>query len=489
MSQADIGLIGLAVMGENLVLNMESKGFTVAVYNRTVSKVDDFTDGRGAGQEVHRLPLHRGPWPRDLKSPRKVMIMVKAGQAVDDTIEQLIPVLSPGRHHHRRRQLATTRTRSGARRTSRARASLHRHRRLRRRGGRPPRPLHHAGRLAQGLARREADLPGDRRQGPGRQPLLRLGRRGRRRPLREDGAQRHRVRRHAAHLRGLPDHAGRPGHDGRRDAARSSTSGTRASSTATSSRSPATSSPTRTRTARPSSTRSSTRPGQKGTGKWTGIAALDQGVPLTLIAEAVFARCLSAPRTSASPPSRGLRRAPRAKRRSRATGRAFLDDLRDALYASKIVSYAQGFLLLRAAAAEYGWKLNYGGIALMWRGGCIIRSAFLGKIKEAFDAEPDLANLLLAPFFRDKIAEAESGWREVVADRRAEPAFPCPAISAALAYFDGYRCERLPANLLQAQRDYFGAHTYERVDEPRGKFFHTNWTGRGGTTSSSTYSA
>ena len=226
--------------------------------------------------------------------------------------------------------------------------------------------------------------------------------------------------------------------------------------------------------------------GQKGTGKWTGIVALNQSVALTLIAEAVFARCLSAAkdeRVAASKVFAAPEGVPVGEGRSE-----LLAGLRYALYASKVVSYAQGFLLLRAAAAEYGWKLNYGGIALMWRGGCIIRSAFLGRIKEAFDADPSLPNLLLAPFFRDKIATAEKGWRGVVAAAVLN-GIPVPALSAGLSYFDGYRSERLPANLLQAQRDYFGAHTYERVDEPRGKFFHTNWTGRGGSTSASTYSA
>jgi 6-phosphogluconate dehydrogenase len=223
--------------------------------------------------------------------------------------------------------------------------------------------------------------------------------------------------------------------------------------------------------------------GQKGTGKWTVTAALDQGIPLTLIGEAVFSRCLSAikdERVKASeklkweaPPFNGDRQ-------------AFLTDLHDALYASKIVSYAQGYSLMKAAGEEYKWNLNYGGIALMWRGGCIIRSIFLGKIKEAFDHNPGLANLLLDPFFNSTIERAQAGWRRVVAAAVSQ-GLPVPAISSALAYLDGYRCANLPANLLQAQRDYFGAHMYERTDKPRGEFFHTNWTGRGGDTASSTY--
>ena len=225
--------------------------------------------------------------------------------------------------------------------------------------------------------------------------------------------------------------------------------------------------------------------GQKGTGKWTGIAALDLGQPLTLIGEAVFARCLSALKDQRVRASKVLS-GPTAK--FDGDKGAFVNDLRQALYASKIVSYAQGYQLMRAAAEHYKWNLNYGGVALMWRGGCIIRSAFLGKIKEAFDKNPELENLLLDPFFADAVDSAQDSWRKVVTTSVAM-GIPMPATSSALAFFDGYRAERLPANLLQAQRDYFGAHTYERVDKPRGEFFHTNWTGRGGTTAASTYIA
>ena len=225
--------------------------------------------------------------------------------------------------------------------------------------------------------------------------------------------------------------------------------------------------------------------GQKGTGKWTGIAALDQGQPLTLIGEAVFARCLSALKDERSEAARALRGDVLPFEGDRT---AFVRDLRQALYASKIVSYAQGYQLMRSAAAEYGWKLNYGSIALMWRGGCIIRSAFLGRIKEAFDQDSGLVNLLLDPFFADAVTKCQSAWRRVVI-KAVEMGLSAPAMSSALAYFDGYRSARLPANLLQAQRDYFGAHTYERVDKPRGEFYHTNWTGRGGNTAASTYNA
>jgi 6-phosphogluconate dehydrogenase len=223
--------------------------------------------------------------------------------------------------------------------------------------------------------------------------------------------------------------------------------------------------------------------GQKGTGKWTGIEALNLGIPLTLIGESVFARCLSAIKEERVEASRVLSGPVPSFGGDR---KAFIDHIKSALYASKIVSYAQGYTLMREAAKEYGWNLNYGNIALLWRGGCIIRSVFLGKIKEAFDHNPSLTNLLLDPFFKEKVEAAQEGWRKVVATALVN-GIPVPAFTTALNYFDGYRSERLPANMLQAQRDYFGAHTYERVDRPRGQFFHTNWTGRGGDTSSSTY--
>jgi 6-phosphogluconate dehydrogenase len=228
--------------------------------------------------------------------------------------------------------------------------------------------------------------------------------------------------------------------------------------------------------------------GQKGTGKWTAVAALDEGVPLTLIGEAVFARCLSAQKEERVEASKIL-----GSEITRFVGtdeekKAFINSISRALLASKVVSYAQGYMLMRAAAESYGWHLNYGGIALMWRGGCIIRSVFLGRIYDAYKADPELTNLLTTPYFRELMAGLIPDWRRVVGACVAA-GLPTPAFSSALAYYDGYRCPRLPANLLQAQRDYFGAHTYERVDAPRGEFFHTNWTGRGGTTSAGTYNA
>ncbi|MGN1075332.1 MAG: decarboxylating NADP(+)-dependent phosphogluconate dehydrogenase, partial [Eubacteriales bacterium] len=228
--------------------------------------------------------------------------------------------------------------------------------------------------------------------------------------------------------------------------------------------------------------------GQKGTGKWTGIAALDEGVPLTLIGEAVFARCLSAMKEERVAASGILGGCTEKFSGTCEEKKAFIENIRCALLASKIISYAQGYTLMRTAAKTYGWNLNYGGIALMWRGGCIIRSVFLGKIKEAYDKNPELSNLLLDDYFKDKILSLVPSWRKVVASATMA-GIPAPAFSSALEYFDGYRCEKLPANLLQAQRDYFGAHTYERLDSPRGQFFHTNWTGHGGDTSASTYTA
>jgi 6-phosphogluconate dehydrogenase len=222
---------------------------------------------------------------------------------------------------------------------------------------------------------------------------------------------------------------------------------------------------------------------QKGTGKWTGIAALDKGVPLTMVVEAVFGRALSSLKDERSTAAKVLSG---PQPRINGDPNTFIRDLEQALYASKIISYTQGYMLFRAAAKEYGWNLNYGGIALMWRGGCIIRSAFLGKIKEAYDTNPSLENLLLSSYFTKQVVSAQTGWRRVVA-KAVKAGIPTPAMSSALAFFDGYRHERLPANLLQAQRDYFGAHTYQRLDKPRGEYFHTNWTGHGGDVTSTVW--
>ena len=225
--------------------------------------------------------------------------------------------------------------------------------------------------------------------------------------------------------------------------------------------------------------------GQKGTGKWTVINSSELGIPITLIAEAVYSRCVSALKEERVAAAKKLK-GPRCQ--ISGDRAAFVEDVRQALYASKIISYAQGYMLMRAAAKEYGWNLNYGGVALMWRGGCIIRSRFLAKIKEAFDRNPNLTNLLLDKFFRGEIKKCQRSWRKVIATA-ARKGIPVPAFSTALNFYDSYRCQRLPANLLQAQRDYFGAHTYERLDKPPGQYFHTNWTGHGGVTSSGSYTA
>ncbi len=481
MAKMDMGLIGLAVMGENLVLNAESKGFSVAVFNRTVSKVDDFVNGRGKGKNI--LGCHSiEELCANLKTPRKVMMLVKAGKAVDDFIELLLPHLEPGdiiidggNSHFpdtiRRAQYVESKGFlyigtgvSGGEEGALLGPSIM--------PGGSPAAWEHVKPIFQAIASKTADgAPccdwvgeggaghfvkmvhngieyGDMQMICETYHLMSQG-------LGMSNAEMHEVFAEwnkgeldsylieiTRDILGYKDEEGNEVVDLILDTA-----------------------------------------GQKGTGKWTAIAALDQGQPLTLIGEAVFARCLSAikdERVAASKLIKGQTCAFDGDKK------AFVNDLRQALYASKIVSYAQGYQLMRSAAAEYGWNLNYGGIALMWRGGCIIRSAFLGKIKEAFDKDPGLVNLLLDPFFKDAIEKAQSAWRRVITTA-VKLGIPAPALSTALAYFDGYRAERLPANLLQAQRDYFGAHTYERVDKPRGEFFHTNWTGRGGMTSASTY--
>ncbi|MDR1324859.1 MAG: decarboxylating NADP(+)-dependent phosphogluconate dehydrogenase [Treponema sp.] len=481
MNNADIGLIGLAVMGENLVLNMESKGFTVAVYNRTVAKVDAFTKGRGAGKHIvgcHDLTALAAA----LKRPRKVMIMVKAGQAVDDTIEQLLPVLEAG-------DIIIDGGNSNYQDT------------IRRTAYAESKGLLYIGTGVSGGEEGALTGPslmpgGSAAAWPTVKPILQaiaakveggvaccdwVG---------ENGAGHFVKMVHNGieygdmelicesydllkNVLGLNSAEMGDVFDGwnkgnlnsylveiTRDILRYKDADGSALvehilDTA----------------------------GQKGTGKWTGIAALDAGVPLTLIAEAVFSRCLSAAKEERVKAAKVFSQPTITKP---ADAQGFINDLEKALYAAKVVSYAQGYLLMREAAKEHQWNLNYGGIALMWRGGCIIRSVFLSKIKEAFDKNSDLKNLLLDPFFTGIIEDAQASWRRVVATAVAN-GIPVPAFSSALSYFDGYRSERLPANLLQAQRDYFGAHTYERTDKPRGEFFHTNWTGHGGSTSASTY--
>ncbi len=478
---ADIGLIGLAVMGENLVLNMESKGFTVAVYNRTVEKVDKFVNGRGAGKNfigassIEELTA-------SLKKPRKVMMLVKAGQPVDDFIEQLIPHLEPGdiiidggNSHFpdtiRRTKYVESKGLlyigtgvSGGEEGALLGPSMM--------PGGSPAAWPHVKEIFQAVAAKVedgspcCDWVGEGGAGHfvkmvhngieyGDMQIINEAYQMMKELLGMTADEMHEVFKKwnteeldsylieiTRDILAFKDEDGQPMVEKILDTA-----------------------------------------GQKGTGKWTGVAALDLGIPLTLIGESVFARCLSAQkdlRVAASKEIKG------PKPEFKGDRAQFIDDLKMALYGAKIISYAQGYNLMMEAAKEYKWNLNYGGIALMWRGGCIIRSAFLGDIKKAFDKNPALPNLLLDPFFKEKVEAAQAGWRRVCATALAN-GIPAPALTSALCYFDGFRSERLPANLLQAQRDYFGAHTYERIDKPRGQFFHTNWTGRGGDTASSTY--
>jgi 6-phosphogluconate dehydrogenase len=479
---SDIGLVGLAVMGENLVLNMESKGFSVSVYNRTVEKVDNFVTGRGKGKKIfgaHSI----AELVASLKRPRKVMLMVKAGQAVDDFIELLLPHLEPGdiiidggnTHFpdtNRRTKYVESKGLlyigtgvSGGEEGALLGPSIMP-------GGSPQawasiKPVFQAISAKVENETPCCDWVGQDGAGHfvkmvhngieyGDMQLICEAYQIMKDLLGMSADEMHEV--FAAWNKGdldsylveitrdilsYKDTDGQPIVDKILDTA-----------------------------------------GQKGTGKWTAVAALDQGVPLTLIGEAVFARCLSAQKDERVAAA-GILHGP--KPAFSGDKKALTEDLRKALFAAKVVSYAQGYTLMRAAAQEYKWNLNYGGIALMWRGGCIIRSVFLGKIKEAFDKNPDIANILLDPYFTNKLKEAQSGWRNVVSQALTN-GVPAPTLTAALCYYDGYRSERLPANLLQAQRDYFGAHTYERLDKPRGEFFHTNWTGRGGDTVSTTYS-
>ena len=478
---ADIGLIGLAVMGENLVLNMESKGYTVAVYNRTVEKVDVFTNGRAKGKNI--IGTHSiEELVKSIKRPRKIMLLVKAGRAVDDFIEKLIPhlekgdiIIDGGNTHfpdtNRRTEYVESKGLlyigtgvSGGEEGALKGPSIMP-------GGsndawKEVKPVFQdiAAKVDDGSPC--CDWVGEKGAGHfvkmvhngieyGDMQLICEAYYIMKELLGMTPEEMHEVFKEwnkgeldsylieiTRDILAFKDDDGKPLVEKILDTA-----------------------------------------GQKGTGKWTGIAALDHGVPLTLIGEAVFARCLSAQKEERVKASRELTG---IEKNFTGDKKAFIEDIKNALYASKIVSYAQGYVLMRTAAEEYGWNLNYGGIALMWRGGCIIRSVFLGKIKEAFDKNPNLENLLMDPYFKNIVISAQDSWRKVVSTA-ALNGIPVPAFSTALAYFDGYRSERLPANLLQAQRDYFGAHTYERIDKPRGEFFHTNWTGRGGETSSSTY--
>jgi len=477
---ADIGLIGLAVMGENLVLNMESKGFTVAVFNRTVEKVDAFVNGRGKGKNfigTHSIE----ELCRSLKRPRKVMMLVKAGQAVDDFIEKIIPFLEPGDVII---DGGNTHFPDTIRRTAYVESKGLLYIGTGVSGGEEgalngPSMMPGGSKAAWELVKPVFQSICAKAEG---QPCCDwVGENGAGHFVKmvHNGIEYGDMQLICEVYQILKDLLGLSAEE-MHDVFREWNEGELNSYLIEITRDILAYKNAEGETVVDKILDTA---GQKGTGKWTGVAALDLGIPLTLIAESVFARCLSAKKDERVAAAKVL-----TGPKPSFTGdkKAFINDLKNALYASKIVSYAQGYLLMREAAKEYGWNLNYGGIALMWRGGCIIRSVFLGKIKEAFDKDPSLSNLLLDPFFKNTVLAAQDSWRRVVTTAIAN-GIPAPSLSAALTYFDGYRTERLPANLLQAQRDYFGAHTYERIDRPRGEFFHTNWTGKGGDTAASTY--
>ncbi len=485
--KGDIALIGLAVMGQNLILNMNDHGFTVVAYNRTVEKVDHFLANEAKGTKI--IGAHSiEEMVKHLKSPRRVMMLVKAGKAVDEFIEQLLPHLEPGdiiidggnslfddtnrrvKYCESKGLLFIGTGVSGGEEGARRGPSIM--------PGGSSKAWPHVKDIFQAISAKVdggapcCDWVGEQGAGHyvkmvhngieyGDMQLICEAYNIMKSGLGMSADEMHEVLKEwntgvldsylieiSRDILAKKDEDGSPLVDKILDTA-----------------------------------------GQKGTGKWTVINSQDLGIPITLMAEAVFSRCISALKDERVKAARKLK-GPRPTLTSIASNPAkkkqFIADIRDALYCSKIISYAQGYMLMRAAAKEYGWTLNYGGIALMWRGGCIIRSAFLSKIKDAYDKNPKLANLLLDDYFRGEIKKAQKGWRHIVATA-AKKGIPAPAFSTALNFYDQYRSAVLPANLLQAQRDYFGAHTYERIDKPRGEFFHTNWTGRGGTTSSSTY--
>ena len=483
-AKSDIGLVGLAVMGENLVLNMESKGFQVSVFNRTVEKVDKFIGGRGAGKNIigtHSLE----ELVASLEKPRRVFLMVKAGKPVDEFIDKLIPLLEPGdiiidggNSHFpdtaRRTEYVESKGLqyigtgvSGGEEGALKGPSMM--------PGGSPAARPYVKPIFQGICAKVAD-------GSPCCDWVGEGGAGHFVKMVHNGIEYGDIQLICECYQIMKDYLGMTNEEMHETFAEWNRGDLDSYLVEI----------TRDILAKKDEDGKYVldyildTAGQKGTGKWTAIASLDQGVPLTLIGEAVFARCLSAQkeeRVAASTVLEGPKGVKFTGDRA-----AFLEDLRKALFAAKVVSYAQGYTLMRSAAKEYGWNLNYGGIALMWRGGCIIRSVFLGKIKEAFDKDPELANLLLDSYFQEKMADAQQSWRNIVA-AAVMSGIPAPTLTAALEYYDGYRCERLPANLLQAQRDYFGAHTYERTDKPRGEFFHTNWTGHDGDTVAGTYIA
>lgn len=479
--QADIAVIGLAVMGQNLILNMNDHGFTVAVFNRTVEKVDNFLNNEAKGTKIlgaHSLQELVGM----LKRPRRIMLMIKAGDAVDTAIEELLPLLEPGdiiidggnslfSDTERREKYVKSKGMlyigtgvSGGEEGARLGPSIMPG------GSQEAWPAvkdifqsiaakvddgspccewvgqggagHYVKMVHNGIEYGDMQLISEAYHLLKDYTRLDAGQMSEVFAGWNKGELDSYLIEITADILAYKDTDGQPIVDKILDAA-----------------------------------------GQKGTGKWMVIDSAQLGQPVTLVSEAVYARCVSALKDERVVAAEKLKG---PQKRLDGDTQAFVDQVSQALYAAKIVSYAQGYMLMRAAAAEYGWDLNYGGIALMWRGGCIIRSQFLGKIKEAYDKDKALTNLLLDPFFTNALADRQDAWRNVVA-AATQAGIPVPALSSALSFYDGYRSARLPANLLQAQRDYFGAHTYERTDKPRGEFFHTNWTGRGGAASSTSY--
>jgi 6-phosphogluconate dehydrogenase len=477
----DIGLIGLAVMGQNLVLNMNDHGYRVAVFNRTVSKVDDFINDEAKGTQVvgaHSIP----ELIQALKKPRRVMLMVKAGDTVDQMIDHLLPylekgdiVIDGGNSHYpdtnrRTKALADKRILfigtgvSGGEEGARFGPSIM--------PGGNPAAWPHVKEIFQAIAAKVED---------GSPCCDWVGENGAGHYVKmvHNGIEYGDMQLICEAYQLLKDGLGLTTdelHDVFADWNKGELDSYLIEITSQIFAK-------RDDDGIPVVEKILDTAGQKGTGKWTGISALDLGTPVTLIGEAVFARCLSAMKEERVAASKILSASVSKVSQDR---KAFIEDVRRALYCSKIISYAQGYMLLREAAKEQGWNLNFGGIALMWRGGCIIRSRFLGKIKEAYDKNPQLTNLLITDFFSKLLNDYEASWRRGII-QAIQCGVPTPAFSTALSFYDGFRTARLPANLLQAQRDFFGAHTYERIDKPRGQFFHTNWTGRGGKVSSGTY--
>jgi len=484
MEKADIGIVGLAVMGENLILNMESKGFTVACYNRTVSKVERFLAGRAKGKRI--IGAHTIEELVDaLARPRKVMLMIKAGKPVDDFIDQLLPHLEEGdiiidggnsffgdtirrtRYVESKGLLYIGTGVSGGEEGALLGPSIM--------PGGSAEAWPHVKPIFQAIAAKVADGTPccDWVGTDGAGHYVKMVHNGIEYGDMQMIAESYFLMKHLLGMSPLEMHQVlREWNEGELNSYLIEITRDILAHVDE-------------ETGKPMVDVILDTAGQKGTGKWTSQSALDMGTPAPTVAEAVFARFMSAVKQERVAASKVLEGPVPAYEGDRA---ALLEDIREALYASKICSYAQGFQLMRAAAAEYDWDLDFGGIALLWREGCIIRAQFLERIKEAFDRDAALANLLLAPYFKDAIDRSQAAWRRIVAIA-AQNGLPVPAFSSALAYYDGYRNPRLSANILQAQRDYFGAHTYERVDKPRGEFFHTDWTGRGGSTSAETYTA